>query len=36
MVRPMARAGVEMVAREQGLELIDEAALAAARSRFGM
>lgn len=36
MVRPMARAGVEMVAREQGLEVIDEAALAAARSRFGM
>jgi len=36
MVRPMARAGVEMVAREKGLEVIDEEALAAARSRFGM
>jgi hypothetical protein len=36
MVRPMARAGIEMVAREQGHQVIDEAVLAAARSRFGM
>ena len=36
MVRPMARAGIEMVARERGHELIDEAVLAAARTRFGM
>jgi predicted RNA-binding Zn-ribbon protein involved in translation (DUF1610 family) len=36
MVRPMARAGVEMVAREQGHRVIDEAVLAAARARFGM
>ncbi len=36
MVRPMARAGIEMVARENGLALIDEEVLAAARSRFGM
>lgn len=36
MVRPMARAGIEMVARENGHPLIDEAVLAAARARFGM
>jgi hypothetical protein len=36
MVRPMARAGIEMVARENGHKVIDEAVLAAARSRFGM
>ncbi len=36
MVRPMARAGIEMVARENGHRVIDEAVLAAARSRFGM
>ena len=36
MVRPMARAGVEMVAKEDGLTVIDEAVLAAARTRFGM
>ncbi len=36
MVRPMARAGIEMVAKEGGHELIDEAVLAAARTRFGM
>ena len=36
MVRPMARAGIEMVAKEGGLTLIDEAVLAAARTRFGM
>lgn len=36
MVRPMARAGIEMVARENGAELIDEALLASARARFGM
>jgi len=36
MVRLMARAGIEMVAREQGHRVIDEAVLAAARSRFGM
>lgn len=36
MVRPMARAGVEMVAREQGHRVIDETVLAAARERFGM
>jgi len=36
MVRPMARAGIEMVARENGQVLIDEEVLAAARSRFGM
>ena len=36
MVRPMARAGIEMVARESGHQLIDETVLAAARSRFGM
>jgi hypothetical protein len=36
MVRPMARAGIEMVAKEAGHQLIDENVLAAARSRFGM
>jgi hypothetical protein len=36
MVRPMARAGIEMVARENGHRLIDEVVLAEARSRFGM
>lgn len=36
MVRPMARAGIEMVARENGHAVIDEAVLASARSRFGM
>ena len=36
MVRPMARAGIEMVARENGHGLIDEAVLAEARARFGM
>jgi hypothetical protein len=36
MVRPMARAGIEMVAREQGHRVIDETVLAAARERFGM
>jgi len=36
MVRPMARAGIEMVARENGHRVIDEDVLAAARSRFGM
>lgn len=36
MVRPMARAGIEMVARESGHQVIDEAVLAAARARFGM
>ncbi len=36
MVRPMARAGIEMVARENGQALIDEEVLASARSRFGM
>jgi hypothetical protein len=36
MVRPMARAGIEMVARENGHRLIDETVLAEARSRFGM
>lgn len=36
IVRPMARAGIEMVARENGQALIDEDVLAAARSRFGM
>jgi len=36
MVRPMARAGIEMVARENGHQVIDETVLAAARSRFGM
>ena len=36
MVRPMARAGIEMVARENGHQLIDEAVLSAARARFGM
>lgn len=36
MVRPMARAGIEMVARENGHRLIDEAVLTEARTRFGM
>ena len=36
MVRPMARAGIEMVAKEGGHRVIDEAVLAAARTRFGM
>jgi len=36
MVRPMARAGIEMVARENGHQVIDEAVLADARARFGM
>lgn len=36
MVRPMARAGIEMVARENGHQVIDETVLADARSRFGM
>lgn len=36
MVRPMARAGIESVARERGLGVIDEAVLAEARARFGM
>jgi hypothetical protein len=36
MVRPMARAGIEMVARENGHRLIDETVLAEARARFGM
>jgi predicted RNA-binding Zn-ribbon protein involved in translation (DUF1610 family) len=36
MVRPMARAGIEMVAKEGGHEVIDEAVLSAARARFGM
>ena len=36
MVRPMARAGIEMVARENGHQVIDETVLAEARSRFGM
>jgi predicted RNA-binding Zn-ribbon protein involved in translation (DUF1610 family) len=36
MVRPMARAGIEMVAKESGHQVIDEAVLTAARTRFGM
>ena len=36
MVRPMARAGIEMVAREKGQQVIDESVLSEARSRFGM
>ena len=36
MVRPMAKAGIEMVARESGQAVIDEATLTAARTRFGM
>jgi hypothetical protein len=36
MVRPMARAGIEMVAKENGHLVIDEAVLSAARTRFGM
>ena len=35
-VRPMARAGVEQVAREQGQSVVDESLLSAARARFGM
>lgn len=36
MVRPMAKAGIEMVARESGRSEIDEELLATARARFGM
>lgn len=36
MVRPMARAGIEMVAKESGHQVIDETVLTAARTRFGM
>jgi hypothetical protein len=36
MVRPMAKAGIEMVAKEQGTQVIDEALLTTARTRFGM
>jgi len=36
MVRPMARAGIEMVARENGHQVIDETVLADARARFEM
>jgi hypothetical protein len=36
MVRPMAKAGIEMVAKEQGSRVIDETLLTAARTRFGM
>lgn len=36
MVRPMAKAGIEMVAKESGKSLIDETLLSEARSRFGM
>lgn len=36
MVRPMARVGIEMVARDNGHQLIDETVLAEARARFGM
>ena len=36
MVRPMAKAGIEMVAKESGQAVIDEATLTAARTRFGM
>jgi len=36
MVRPMAKAGIEMVARESGQALIDEETLTTARTRFGM
>ena len=36
MVRPMARAGIEMVAKESGHQVIDETVLSAARARFGM
>jgi predicted RNA-binding Zn-ribbon protein involved in translation (DUF1610 family) len=36
MVRPMARAGIEMVAKESGHQVIDEEVLSAARARFGM
>lgn len=36
MVRPMARLGIEMVARDNGHRVIDEVVLAEARARFGM
>ena len=36
MVRPMAKAGIEMVAKEGGHAVIDEEVLSAARNRFGM
>jgi hypothetical protein len=36
MVRPMAKAGIEMVAKESGRPVIDEDVLTAARTRFGM
>jgi hypothetical protein len=36
MVRPMAKAGIEMVAKESGHAVIDEEVLVAARTRFGM
>lgn len=36
MVRPMARVGIEMVARDNGHRVIDEEVLAEARARFGM
>jgi hypothetical protein len=36
LVRPMAKAGIELAARESGVRVVDEAALAAARARFGM
>jgi hypothetical protein len=36
MVRPMARMGIEMAAREGGHRVIDESVLAEARARFGM
>lgn len=36
MVRPMAKAGIESVAKENGALLIDESLLAEARARFGM
>ena len=36
MVRPMAKAGIESVAKESGHAVIDEGVLAAARTRFGM
>jgi hypothetical protein len=36
LVRPMARAGIESVARESGTRVVDEGVLAAARARFGM
>ena len=36
MVRPMARMGIELAAREGGHRVIDESVLAEARARFGM